>query len=1454
MPIARIRSLCLIVFAAFLFLSMAPLRAQTIMSTPAPSGVASRLTRPINERARVALTGSVHPLARPSNDRGLAPDSMPLTRLKIVLKRSDAQEATLRQLISDVHTPGSANYHKWLTPDQFGQQFGPSDADVATLEAWLSSHGFSITGLSPGRQTLEVSGTVAGFRSAFHADIHHYQVNGQTHYANATDPEIPTALAPVFGGFASLNNFQIKHYSKALGHAAYDPATHKATPNWTVSYPTETDFVFAPADFAVQYDLNPLYTAGTNGAGQTIAIINESNINVYLVNQFRSLFGLPANPPQIVIDGNDPGLDGINDPDGLNNASIEAYLDVEWAGAVAPSATIDLVIAADTELESGLILAAEHAVYSNLAPVMSISFGQCEVVLGSENQFLSSLYEQAAAQGITVMVSTGDSGSAGCDDPDSQAYAVAGQAVSGFASTPYNVAVGGTDFYYSSYSQGQGSAAVTTQLQNYWNTTPSNNAPAVSIKGPIPEQPWNDSQYGLDILSNYTISGSTTIAAGSGGASTCGNPAVTCAPYTKPSWQTGAGVPADGVRDIPDVSLFASDGLNYSYYPICATDGDCQSVASGGTVQIFGVGGTSASSPAFAGIMALVNQKYGRQGQADFVLYPLAAQYPAAFHDVTNGTNSVPCATGTSADDCIAVSNPLTITDPTYGPAVEGQIGTGTTPEYNAGTGYDLATGIGTVDANVLLTDWNKVSFATSATTLTPSSTSFAHGTPITVSGTVTGTTPTGSVALLADSTEPMQQGQVVFPLTNGSFSSSVTTLPGGTYNIWGQYSGDNSNHSSASTKTQITVTPENSGMFFSLASGGSIVPTGSTQSYGTLLDLSGQVAPSSQLATLQQCETTANVTCPVFTVPTGSITFADSGSAINIAAINAEGDAEYSETYAVGSHSITAAYSGDKSYNGSTGSAMTFTVTKNTPSIGLNASNQNSSSQFIGGQSTVLTIFVVNSTAVNGPAAAPSGTITLTGLPAGTTPTTATLSPVVTLSNGLNEQAPYGVATVTVPAQSTASSPTVTISYAGDTNYNSTAASGNVPFLAPVSGLLPSTTTATESAAVTSPAAAVTINVIVTGQTGHAAPTGSIYLYGSGNSIDSASLSAATSTTATATMTLNSEDFVQGTNLLSVQYSGDTTYLPSVTTLNVANPLNDFTLNPATVLVAVPASGIATDAISVGSRNGFTGAVNLTCTAATGVTCSFSPASTTLTADGNTTSTLTINTAGVTAAGNYNVVVTGKDAATGTYIHTLTITANTGLITTPSFALSNSGGITIATQGATTGNTSTITVTPNQFGFTGAVNLSCAVTSSPVGATNQPTCSLSPASVTITGTTAMTAILTVSTTANTAALHGLPLERLFAAGAGFTMAALLFFGFPSRRRNMRSLLGVLAFAAVLSLGLGLAGCGGGSSTSGGGTTTTPPNNGTTLGTYTVTVTGTSGSITAPTAVTVNVN
>jgi trimeric autotransporter adhesin len=1353
----NLRSLPLCVLASVL---VSPLSSLAQQAAPAV-----RIVNPVNESQRITLTHTVNPLANAANDRGAAPDGMQLDRLQLVLQRSTTQETALRQLIAEQNTPGSPSYHQWLTPQQFGTQFGASDQDIVTVESWLGSHGFAISRVNPGKGTLEFSGSVAQLREAFHTQIHRYSVDGETHYANADDPQVPAALAPAIAGFTSLNNFRPRSYLQKLGRASFNPATHQVS-QWTWGTSTNEYFVLAPSDFAVQYDLQPLYTAGVNGTGQTIAIINESNINIDLVNQYRALFGLPANPPQVIIDGNDPGVDGINNPDGPNYASTEAYLDVEEAGAVAPNAQIDLVIAGDTSIEGGLVLAMEHAVYADVAPVLSISFGSCESLLGATNAFINSLWEQAAAQGQTVMVSSGDDGSAGCDNDNSEHYATAGQAVNGFASTPYNVAVGGTDFYYSDYATGGASIAT------YWSTTPSQLPVASLIKAPIPEQPWNNSQFGLNIYNQYAKTATTSIAGGSGGAS---NAAVCSAGYNastgacngtptgypKPSWQTGAGVPNDNVRDLPDVSLFAANGSNESFYPICATDADCQSPSGSNLVQISGVGGTSASAPAFAGIMALVNQKYGPQGQSDNILYALKTQFPGVFHDVTNGTNSVPCEFApTVSPNCIAVTSPATVSGIT-----EGQIGTGTTPEYNATAGYNLATGLGTIDANLLVTDWSKVTLAASGTTMTPSQTSFTHGTSITISGSVTGSTPTGNVALMTDSTEPSEQGQKTFPLSSGAYSGTTSTLPGGTYNIWAQYGGDAKNAMSVSPKEQITVAPETPGMAFYLfdlpqSTGLYYTPSsgpGTQVDYGTQLMLSSEVAPASQLTNLENCVIKGTGCSSLsYTQPTGTVTFADNSNTINTAVMNAEGDAEYNAPFAVGAHSVVATYNGDQSYNKITSSPITFTVVKDSPEFFYGASNVNSSQQIISGQPTVFNVIVENgaqynvASQTNGasapvPVLPPTGTVTLSSQPSG-------ISGTIPLSSGVDpsDGAQAGIGTVTLSSLA-ANNYNVTFTYSGDNNYVGGSATGTIS-VAAGSGGLASTVNATISGNTVSPNASILVTGTVTGQSGHPAPSGGVIFFSSGENLGEVNLTAGSGDVSTFSAVLNSQDLFQGANFVTLQYTGDSTYAISEFTLNsgnsISNPLADFSLVPATIIVPVATSGSSgngTDIINAMSVNGFTGTVSMGCSATLPLTCSVSP-NPTLSSNGAATSTLSINVPSGTANGNFNVSVTGKDSS-GEYIHTLGITVDvSGEPTTANFALTSAGGITVV-QNATTGNTSTVYVTPAN-GFTGSVTMSCTV-AGPSGPTSQVTCGVTPL-VSVPGKSSVTATVTANSTSTT--------------------------------------------------------------------------------------------------------
>ncbi len=603
-----------------------------IRATAQTANVQRRISQAVDLKDLVTLGGNTHPLARPEWDRGRAPESLPVDRMLLVLERGAEQETALQQLLIDQQVKSSPNYHQWLTPEQFGKQFGPADADVQAVADWLTTQGFQINRVAAGRTAIEFSGTAAQVRQAFRTQIHKYVVNGEEHWANATDPQIPAALSPVVAGLVSLNNFPRKRMIHRKGAFTRSKATGEVKPMFTYTDNFGPWYALGPTDFATIYNVQPLWQEGTDGTGQSIAIVSATNINIQDVRDFRNMFGLPANDPKIILNGPDPGI--------VSTEEGEADLDVQWAGAVAKNATIQLVVSGTTTSTEGTDLSAIYIVDNNLAPVLSESYGQCESSLGnSGNAFFNSLWEQAAAQGITVLISSGDSGSAGCDGLSGQTAAQNGLAISGIASTPFNVAVGGTDF------------DDVSNPSQYWNAT-NNASSKSSAKSYIPEVTWNDTcaQSGeLNGCTSVSSDGFDLDAAG-GGPSNCktSSPSGTClAGYDKPPWQTGPGVPNDGVRDIPDLSLFAGDGQNGSFYVMCQSSANPDPTSScnlNAPYQDFqGVGGTSASAQAFAGIMALVNQKTGqRQGNANFVLYKLAAQNGAS-------CTSNPAAVGSSS-------------------------------------------------------------------------------------------------------------------------------------------------------------------------------------------------------------------------------------------------------------------------------------------------------------------------------------------------------------------------------------------------------------------------------------------------------------------------------------------------------------------------------------------------------------------------------------------------------------------------------------------------------------------------------------------------------------------------------------------------------------------------------------------------------------------------------------
>src|SRR5208337_4126954 len=600
----------------------------------------------IDENDRVVLQGNIHPKARPEFDVGPTDPSLPMKRTILLLKIAPEKQAQLDRLVAEQQDPSSPNFHQWLTPEQFGERFGRSPEEIATVKGWLISHGFTIDETAKSGAWIDFSGTVADVDSAFHANMHDYRVEGQLHHANSTDPSIPRTLADVVAGPVSLHNFPRKamHTPPRRIFDVEKPET-KPQPGYTVS---ATNHNLAPGDFAAIYDVNTVYKLGYDGAGVTIAVVEQTNQGGAIAkwNTFRSTFGLPYNPPVVTVN-TDPGDTGAAD-------DSEEDLDVEWSGAVATGATINCVVSGGAGSAFGVDLSAKYIVDNNMADIISDSYGDCEPDLSTTyydsvttwSLFYYNLWEQAASQGITVFVVTGDSGAYACTDDNGNPEAP--KAVNGLASTPFNTAVGGTQL---------------SDLSTYWS--PNNSTNGTSALPPASGAAWSNYEVAWN---NFNAQNSWVYWASGGGAS---------ALWGKPAWQVCPGVPNDGWRDMPDVSLNADTNVGYRIYSCYNDTGSC------GSDYWSIIGGTSGASPTLAGIMALIVQSKGeRQGNFNSVFYQLGnAQYSGAsgaspvFHDITKGNNG-------------------------FGVAF---------PGYSCTAHYDLVTGLGSVNATNLLLAFQEV-------------------------------------------------------------------------------------------------------------------------------------------------------------------------------------------------------------------------------------------------------------------------------------------------------------------------------------------------------------------------------------------------------------------------------------------------------------------------------------------------------------------------------------------------------------------------------------------------------------------------------------------------------------------------------------------------------------------------------------------------------------------------
>jgi subtilase family serine protease len=701
------------------------------------------ITEKIDESKLVALGGNTTPAAaRAEFDRGAVPDDTRFEHLLLLLKRDPDTEARVKQQIDAMHDPASPQFHRWLTAEQFGARFGVHPQDSEAIQEWLKSHGFTVNQAYKNGLLLDIAGSAKQIRDTFHTEMHNLVLpNGDKHIANIRDPQVPAALAPAIEGMPLHDFFRRPRVTK-MKPVSFDHDAGKWQPHFTLPFEGVDLFVVAPFDFATIYNLTPLWNQGFTGKGITIATVEDTNLaHPGDWSTFRKTFGLDGfkqgNFKQI--------YPGCKNP-GQNGDEIEAALDVEWASAAAPDANVELFACPDTQTTSGLDTAIINLLETDPPDIISDSYGLCETVSGQAEVALENFEaEFATIEGVTFFIAQGDTGADECAPVESTNYSTLGINSGDNTATAFAVDVGGTDFM-AQYNQDTSGIPIS----NYWNAK-NNPTTLASARSYIPEIPWNDGCTSQLIYSDPLIGGFTHSfgptgfcnssvgqqfflddIAGSGGPSTCftGTPSIpgvvsgTCRGNPKPSFQFGVpGVPNDGLRDQPDLSLFAGNGVWDSFYVECLSDtnqGGTTCTADNDAIFLGG-GGTSFASPAMAGIQALINQQFGRQGDANYAYYFLATQQfreqgasrcnasqttgklPAAscvFNDVTAGDMDIPC--GQSADghfyDC-------------HGADAKniGELSTSNkqnAPAYPATAGYDLATGLGSVNATNLFYSW----------------------------------------------------------------------------------------------------------------------------------------------------------------------------------------------------------------------------------------------------------------------------------------------------------------------------------------------------------------------------------------------------------------------------------------------------------------------------------------------------------------------------------------------------------------------------------------------------------------------------------------------------------------------------------------------------------------------------------------------------------------------------
>ena len=681
------------------------------------------VTGVVSDASTVSLPASMPTAIAASTDAGAIPAGQQFTHFQLALKRPAARQAALDALVTQQLQPQSPYYHQWLTPAQLSSEYGPAAADIAATTAWLQSHGLTVNSVSPTGMSIDFSGSAASLAAAFHTQMHAYSRNGEPHIGPSAAPAVPAALAPVIGG-VTLGNFfprpQLVHMPQMSAAKVASATVSHVGSSYTATVQGTTFYAVTPSDFATIYNENQAFTgapalgAKVTGAGQTIVVAEQTDILPADWNTFRSAFKLTGYKGSLSL--THPG--GCADP-GMTPDESEAALDAEWSGATAPDAKIVEASCAGTQTTFGVMTTLQNLVeLGTPASAISISYGGCEQGNGlSFLQMWENLIEEGASEGISIFVSSGDSAVAGCD-PAGSPKATGGLAVNGLASNPYDTAIGGTDFQDTALGQNS----------RYWSS--SNSSSGGSALSYIPEIPWDNDCANSIIWQAKGASGpildcNKTPGKGPSVQNVVGGGGGQSLLYAKPDWQSPSlrGVPDDGVRDLPDISLFAANGIWNHFYLYCMSDAKQGGVpcnySNANDFLGSAAGGTSFGAPAFAGISALVAQYKGfRVGNVAPRLYQIAAlqfgnsvlanscdsskgsaiSRACVFNDVSKGDNAVSCAAG--SPDCFTNANStkgigvLSITPSTLNPA------------FPATAGYDLATGLGTVNVTNLIINY----------------------------------------------------------------------------------------------------------------------------------------------------------------------------------------------------------------------------------------------------------------------------------------------------------------------------------------------------------------------------------------------------------------------------------------------------------------------------------------------------------------------------------------------------------------------------------------------------------------------------------------------------------------------------------------------------------------------------------------------------------------------------